>query len=405
MVERVEKKLSELNCDFLSGFAFKSTDYSNQGIPLIKIGNIQNRIVAIDEKGNYIEESLINEKTEKYLLSNRDILIAMTGQGSVGRVGRLILNDGQKAILNQRVGKFICDEVNLNKEYLYYILTTDKFQDSLFHTGAGSGQPNLSPELILQTEIPYCEFDEQKSIASILSSLDDKIDLLHRQNATLEKMAETLFRQWFVEEAREDWKITKIKDFDVIVTDYVANGSFASLAENVIYKSEPDHAILIRLKDFNSDFKGDFVYVNQHAYEFLNKSKLFGGEIIISNVGEYSGTVFKCPKLNRPMTLGPNSIVLISNYNNLFYLFFRSDYGRFLLDGIISGSAQPKFNKTAFRELEISYPSMEYIIEFEQMTKPYFDKIDFNQTQIRTLTTLRDTLLPKLMSGEVRVEM
>lgn len=212
MSERVEKKLTEFNCDFLSGFAFKSSDFKNRGIPLIKIGNIQNRIVTIDNNGNFLDERLLNEKTERYLLSDKDILIAMTGQGSVGRVGKLILKNGEKALLNQRVGKFICDEINLNKEYLYYILTTDKYQDYLFNTGAGSGQPNLSPELILQTEIPFCEYNEQKSIASILSSLDDKIELLHRQNATLEKMAETLFRQWFVEEAKEEWETGKLAD-------------------------------------------------------------------------------------------------------------------------------------------------------------------------------------------------
>jgi type I restriction enzyme, S subunit len=217
-------------------------------------------------------------------------------------------------------------------------------------------------------------------------------------------MAETLFRQWFVEEAKEDWESLKIKDFDVTVTDFVANGSFASLAENVTYKSVPDYAILIRLTDFNNNFNGEFVYVDKQAYNFLNKSKLFGGEIIISNVGAYSGTVFKCPILNRPMTLGPNSIVLKSNFNNYFYLLFKSTYGKFLLDGIISGSAQPKFNKTAFRDIQISFPSTDYLIEFENLIKSYFDKIDKNIAQIRTLSTLRDTLLPKLMSGEVRVE-
>jgi type I restriction enzyme S subunit len=104
------------------------------------------------------------------------------------------------------------------------------------------------------------------------------------------------------------------------------------------------------------------------------------------------------------MTLGPNSIVLKSNFNNYFYLLFKSTYGKFLLDGIISGSAQPKFNKTAFRDIQISFPSKDYLIEFENLIKSYFDKIDKNLAQIRTLSTLRDTLLPKLMSGEVRVE-
>lgn len=95
----------------------------------------------------------------------------------------------------------------------------------------------------------------------------------------------------------ETWEIKKISEITEIVTDYVANGSFASLAENVMYKDTEDIAVLIRLVDFNNNFNGDFVFIDEHAYEFLKKSKLYGGEIIISNVGANVGTVFKCPKL------------------------------------------------------------------------------------------------------------
>ncbi|MBL7971145.1 MAG: hypothetical protein JNL03_06470, partial [Prolixibacteraceae bacterium] len=82
----------------------------------------------------------------------------------------------------------------------------------------------------------------------------------------------------------DHWSISTIEEETVFVTDYVANGSFASLAENVNYKQEPDFAVLVRLTDYNNNFKGKFVYVDEKAYNFLNKSKLLGGEIIISNV-------------------------------------------------------------------------------------------------------------------------
>jgi type I restriction enzyme S subunit len=97
--------------------------------------------------------------------------------------------------------------------------------------------------------------------------------------------------------------------------------------------------------------------------------------------------------------------MLKSKFNHFFYLLFTSRYGQFLLDGIISGSAQPKFNKTAFRNLLINYPNVSYIKEFETEVSFCFDKIDSNTNQIKTLETLRDTLLPKLMSGEVRVSL
>ena len=94
-----------------------------------------------------------------------------------------------------------------------------------------------------------------------------------------------------------DWSVAPVKEVTEVVTDYVANGSFASLAQNVKYKETKDVAVLIRLVDYNNNFKGNFVFIDEHAYEFLSKSKLYGNEIIISNVGANVGTVFRCPIL------------------------------------------------------------------------------------------------------------
>jgi len=294
-------------------------------------------------------------------------------------------------------------KINLDKVYpkfLYYNLKLIDFEG----LNVGSAVPSLTTPVINEIEINLPELKEQKAIASVLSSLDDKIDLLHRQNETLEKMAVTLFRKWFVEDAKEDWENVKIKDFDVIVTDFVANGSFASLKENVnLINDRPGYALFIRNTDLKSDFNHK-VYVDEHSYNFLNKTKLFGGEIIISSVGDV-GSVFRCPKFNIPMTLGNNVILLKSKFNNFFYLFFSSDFGQSLIYGITSGSVQEKFNKTSFRDIEINYPSIDYIEKFENLIQNYFDKIDNNKSQIITLKSMRDTLLPKLMSGEVRVKL
>lgn len=292
----------------------------------------------------------------------------------------------------------IINEEKVNPKFLFYQLTLIDYTN----LNVGSAVPSLTVPVINEIDITLPEKDEQNAIASVLSSLDDKIDLLHHQNQTLEQMAETLFRQWFVEEADEGWEESTIKDFDVLVTDYVANGSFASLKENVtLITDREEYALFIRNTDLKSGFANK-VYVDEHAYNFLSKSKLFGGEVIISSVGDV-GSVFRCPKFDIPMTLGNNIIMLKSEYNLFFYLLFQSKYGQDMIYGITSGSVQQKFNKTAFRGLKINYPSIEYIAEFESFVQPYFDKIDFNQTQIRTLTALRDTLLPKLMSGEIRL--
>jgi type I restriction enzyme S subunit len=384
MSEVIERKLSDIGCEFISGFGFKSSDYINTGIPLIKIGNIQNRIVSVDINGTYIPENIVNDKIKQVFLSNNDVLIAMTGQGSVGRVGRLKLRNNDKALLNQRVGKFVCDEKNINVDYLYYILTSDKYQDYLFNTGAGSGQPNLSPDLILQTEIPWCEYTEQKAIAEVLSSLDDKIDLLHRQNKTLEQMAETLFRQWFVEEAGEDWgegvlgDVIEIYDSKRVPLSKMQRNK---MKEGILYPYYGAATIMDYVNDYI--FDGDYILLGEDGTVRTNEGypvlQYATGKFWVNNHTH----IFKAK----------------TPYNNFFIWNFLSKKN---IDRIITGAVQPKINQTNLKSLEFPNFPEDLVNEYIKITDSQFIKINKNKKQIRTLQSLRDTLLPKLMSGEIR---
>lgn len=390
-----ERKLNELGCRFISGFGFKSADFSDVGIPVIKIGNIQNRIVTIDPEGAHFPESKITEKISQVYLSENDVLIAMTGQGSVGRVGRLKLYGNTGALLNQRVGKFVCDEETISLDYLYYILTSDRYQDYLFNTGAGSGQPNLSPSLILETEIPWFEYKTQKAIASILSSLDDKIDLLHRQNQTLEQMAETLFRQWFVEEPDQGWKERPLSEFGQIIC-----GKTPSKKKPEYFDGEYP---FIKIPDMHGK---TFVFDTQDSLSeegFLSQEKkaLPAKSINVSciaTVGLVTMNAFPS-QTNQQI----NSIIPDDQYRYYLYCEMKNSYD--LLHAMASGgTATLNLNTGNFSKIPVLQPDEETIEKFNEIVSPKFDKIFENQTQIRTLTALRDTLLPKFMSGEVRVD-
>ena len=176
------------------------------------------------------------------------------------------------------------------------------------------------------------------------------------------------------------WKISTVKEETSLVTDYVANGSFASLAENVKYKSVEDYAILIRLVDYNNNFQGPFVFIDESAYEFLAKSKLYGNEIIISNVGANVGTVFKCPKLKWKMSLAPNSkMVKFKGNNDFYYYWLKSKFGQHMLNSIVTGSAQPKFNKTNFKDLAIPVPHIDEQKRIAAILSSLDDKIELNR--------------------------
>lgn len=195
-------------------------------------------------------------------------------------------------------------------------------------------------------------------------------------------------------EIPENWEVSKIIDITDVVTDYVANGSFKSLAENVNYEDHEDSTVLIRLVDYNNDFQGNFVYVNNHAYDFLAKSKLFGGEIIISNVGANVGTVFRCPFLNKKMTLGPNSIVVkFKGSDDFYYYWLKSPAGQHMLHSIVTGSAQPKFNKTNFRDMLVPVPPQKEQEKIASVLSSLDAKIEENKKINKNLEQQAKTVL------------
>ena len=174
---------------------------------------------------------------------------------------------------------------------------------------------------------------------------------------------------------KEGWEYKPAGEiFDI--TDYVSNGSFASLRENVKYLDHPDYAVLIRLADYSNGFdKKNFVYVSKQSYEFLAKSKLFGGEIIMSNVGSI-GKSFLCPKLDCPMTIGPNAILIRSGNNRFFLYYFQSeDFNKKLLS-ISSRATLKKFNKTNFKTLSIPVPPLSEQQQIVEYLDAQFKRID-----------------------------
>ena len=148
-------------------------------------------------------------------------------------------------------------------------------------------------------------------------------------------------------------KYIKLDDCCIKITDYVASGSFASLKEHVLISKIKDYAIMVKTADFANNFTKDLTYTNKHGYEFLSNSNLFGGELILSNIGSI-GKVFIVPDLGCPMTLASNSIMVKpkDNYKNKYlYYYFLSTYGQKSLREISSGTSMQKFNKTMLKTI------------------------------------------------------
>lgn len=202
---------------------------------------------------------------------------------------------------------------------------------------------------------------------------------------------------------KKGWTYKKIGEV-ANVTDYVANGSFATLRENVHYLDKAGFAILVRLADYTNNFDSSrFVYIDEHAYNFLSKSKLYGGEIIMSNVGSI-GKSFICPILSMPMSLAPNSIVINTPNNKFYFYFFNSPSFQNSLKTISSKTALPKFNKTQFKTLIAPIPPLaeqERIVAELDLLSSIIDK---KKAQLKELDQLAQSIFYDMFGDPITNE-
>ncbi|WP_333597844.1 restriction endonuclease subunit S [Chryseobacterium flavum] len=196
-------------------------------------------------------------------------------------------------------------------------------------------------------------------------------------------------------------------DEHFIVSDFVSNGSFASLKENVQYKSNEDYAILVRITDFVKNWNGNYVYINETEYNFLNKSKIFPGDLIVSNVGQ-PGLSFILPDLKTKTSLAPNSIFVrpkTNRVNNLyFHYFLKTPDAQKLIDSICTKTTLKKFNKTSFRNLILPFPSYENQIRIANLLEKIETAIAERKNTIDLLDELVKSTFYQMFGDPVKNE-
>ncbi len=278
-----------------------------------------------------------------------------------------------------------------DKDFLFYFFANQEFIDLSYSASSGTRMPRADWEFVRQSIWSFPKQDEQRAIASILSSLDDKIELLHRQNKTLEAMAETLFRQWFVEEAGEEWEEGVLPDeFDFLMGQSPKGTSFNK------------EGIGVPMYQGNADF--GFRFPNRRVYTTEAKRLAHKFDTLVSvraPVGEQNMALEECCIGRGVARFRYKERPEYYTYTYYKFKYLMNEIKQFNNEGTVFGS----ISKSDFNKLEIIIPPMNIVEKFQQRVKPIDDKVIENTLQIRTLENLRDTLLPKLMSGEVRVRM
>lgn len=402
-------------------------EYFNGHIPWVKTQELLDS--AIEHCEEHITELALKHTSVKLLPANT-VLMAMYG-ATVGKLGIVKI----PVTCNQACCALIPDDSVLDFRFLFYLLLQNR--DGIRSLATGAAQQNLSVTTIKEYQFRFPPLHEQKAIAHILGSLDDKIDQLRKTNTVLEDMASALFKSWFVDfdpvKAKHENRPTGLpKDLDELFPDSFEDSAlgpipkgwrvgrirdYVRISKGVSYKSSelaPSNTALVTLKSFHrgGGYRADGVksYTGKYkpdqqvhsddlvvAYTDVTQDALVIGKParVIAD-SEYSTLVASCDVgIVRPM-----SEVFTTAY--LYELFLTDDFQNHIY-GHSSGTTVLHLSSTGVQSYETHLVPEQLMTQFSVIANDAFAQKKCNINQIRTLTNLRDTLLPKLISGELRV--
>ncbi|MCG9873787.1 MAG: restriction endonuclease subunit S [Leptospiraceae bacterium] len=358
----------------------------NTGIKCLRIQDVSQRKKYDDWGFTTVE----NRNFEKFRLKKSDIILARTG-GSIGV--NLFIDYDLNSVFNNGLIRIRANEKLCDSKYLYYNFRTSNYNSFIESISGGtSTQPNMQINSLLSFPILLPPLAEQKAIAGVLSALDDKIDLLHRQNKTLESMAEALFRQWFVEEADESWEEGKLGD----------------VIEFNPLRSLPKGSIAPYLEMSNVS-SSSFHPENWYNREFSSGMKFRNGDTLLARITpclENGKSCYVTFLESGQIGWGSTEYIVMRAKNGIhplmtYALAINKDF-RDYAEGCLEGSSgRQRVNLDHLKEFTILLPKS--LSVFNENMETLEKKLHNNFLQIRSLEKLRDTLLPKLMGGEVRV--
>ena len=381
------------------------SEYVPSGIPFWRSKEV---IEKFNRKNISTDLFISNEKYQEIkskfgVPQQNDILL--TSVGTLG-IPYLVQSDEQFYFKDGNLTwiKNINNEL-LNPLFLFKWLASSIGRESLSEITIGSTQEALTISGLKTLELLLPPLEEQKAIAEILSSLDDKIDLLHRQNQTLECLAQTLFRQWFIEEAKEEWEI-KFSDAPIQIIDGDRGNNYPKNSD--FFANEYCLFLSARNVTKNGFDFSDCQFITKERDELLRKGKLSRNDVVLTtrgtvgNIAYYHELIpFENIRINSGMVILRADETKISPL--YLYILMKSPL---FCESVIehtSGSAQPQLPIRDLNNVSFILPPKNIYYKFMEQVKPIYSKVFNNQKQIQTLENLRDTLLPKLLSGEVRI--
>lgn len=404
--------------DIQSGYAFKSNDFTNRGIPVIKIKNITPPSVSLDDLSFVPNE--VAELTQKFLLNYNDVLIALTGShinqmaSVVGRVARVKYN--QPSMLNQRVARItVKDSTECDIDYVYYYLSQDEIKIKLAsNAGGAANQANISPSDVKNLIIPFPKYKRQKAISSILSAYDDLIENNQKQIKLLEEAAQRLYKEWFVDFRFPGHETTTIIDG---VPEGWTEKRFYELFSFVRGKSytskelsDADGILMVNLKSIRP-FGGFRRNQEKHYIGKYNADQILEPGDIVMGVTDMTkerrlvGHVALVPDLQEKATFSMDLIKITPFSLPKSYLYSVLHFGGLSaqISQLANGVNVLHLKPEAMKNKSMLCPTEKIISDYDKLFETIQYRIEVLQKECDFAVETRDRLLPKLMSGEIEV--
>ena len=380
------------------GYAFKGkyiTTEENDDI-LVTPGNFNIGGGFKNAKMKYFN----GEYPAEYILKHNDIIVTMTDLSketdTLGYSAKVPKTDSKRYLHNQRIGLLQFKNNDIDKEFLYWLMRTRDYQGYIVGSASGTSIMHTAPSRIEDYTCTLPSLKEQKAIAEVLSSLDDKIDLLHRQNKTLEELAQTFFRQWFIEEAKDEWEVGTLEDImEFNPTHSLKKGEMYPFLE------------MGNVQTFKSSV------ADWYERAFTSGTKFKNGDTLLARITpslENGKTAYVDFLQNNEIGWGSTEFIVMrmkEDYHPFIsYLIARNeDFREFAIGNMTGSTGRQRAQAKDIKKYEISIPPIEIIKKLNESIEYIPIKIKANSKQIKTLENIRDTLLPKLMSGEVKFKL
>ena len=401
-MEWKEVRLGDV-CEIITGFPFPGKKYSKEGIRVVRGDNVTIGNLRWDtEKDKRWNEPF--DKTEYYSLQANDIVIGMDGS-RVGKNKARIKEEDLPLLLAQRVACVRNNEL-AEQDYLYYNIFSKKFVDYVNSIHTGSAIPHISQKQIEDYKILLPNIEDQRRIASILSSLDRKIELNNKINADLEEMAQAIFKNWFVD--FEPFKDVKFVDSELgMIPEGWKVGRLTEIASYMnglaMQKFPPenneDSLPVLKIKELGQGFCG--TDSDRCSCNIKDECKIHNGDVIFS----WSGTLLVDVWCGGDCGLNQHLFKVTSkDYPKWFYYYWTKHHlQEFIHIAKDKAVTMGHIKRGHLEEALVAIPDSDSIEKAHELFEPILSKMISLRLENSRLSTLRDTLLPRLMSGELEI--